>query len=276
MLRTLWLALLVLIPGPFSIGQIATDPKPIQDNSFLIEEAYNQEKGIVQHINTFIYFADSHSWTYAFTQEWPVPGDQRHQLSYTLVAVRPGFSSTGAGFGDVFLNYRYQIVGNGGARVAFAPRVSLIFSTGDSRLGRGSGGLGVQTSLPMSVVVNRALVTHWNAGATFVPHAQDPAADRASTAAYNLGQSFIWLARPRVNFMLETVFASAQAVVGRDKTLWANSLFLSPGVRWAYNFKNGLQIVPGIAMPVGAGPSWGEKGVFIYLSFEHPFEKLAP
>lgn len=26
---------------------------PIQDNSFLIEEAYNQEFGVVQHINTF-------------------------------------------------------------------------------------------------------------------------------------------------------------------------------------------------------------------------------
>jgi hypothetical protein len=176
----------------------------------------------------------------------------------------------------VFLNYRYQIVGNGGARVAFAPRLSLIFSTGDSRLGRGFGGLGVQTNLPMSVVVNRALVTHWNAGATFVPHAQDPAGNRASTAGYNLGQSFIWLARPRVNFMLETVFASSQLVLARDKTSWANSLFLSPGVRWAYNFKNGLQIVPGVAMPVGVGPSWGEKGFFVYLSFEHPFEKLAP
>jgi hypothetical protein len=29
-------------------------------------------------------------------------------------------------------------------------------------------------------------------------------------------------------------------------------------------------------MPIGVGSSWGEKGVFIYLSFEHPFEKLTP
>jgi hypothetical protein len=239
----------------------------------LIEEAYNQEKGIVQHINTFIYFADSHSWAYAFTQEWPVPGDARHQLSYMLAAVRPGFSSTGAGFGDAFLNYRYQLVGNGGTRVAFAPRMSLIFSTGDSRLGRGSGGIGVQTSLPMSVVVNRALVTHWNAGATFVPHAQDPAADRASTAAYNLGQSFIWLARPRVNFN-GTVFRVRRRLWGAIRH-YGRTRFPEPGCPLA-QFQNGLQIVPGIAMPVGARMSWGEKGVFIYLSFEHPFEKLAP
>jgi hypothetical protein len=274
MLRTLRLALLLLVPCGFATAQTQTDPKPIQDNSFLVEEAYNQEKGIVQHINTFLYFAESHDWFYTFTQEWPVPGDARHQLSYTLMVVSPGGSSSGVGFGDALLNYRYQLVGNGGTRVAFAPRVSLILPTGDSRQGRGFGGTGVQTSLPLSVVVNRKLVTHWNAGATFIPNAQDVVGNHASTAGYNFGQSFIWLARPRVNFMLETVFASAQAVVARDKTTWENALLVSPGVRWAYNFKNGLQIVPGVAMPLGVGPSAGEKGFLLYLSFEHPFERL--
>jgi hypothetical protein len=50
---------------------------------------------------------------------------------------------------------------------------------------------------------------------------------------------------------------------------------MSPGARWAFNFTNGLQIVPGVAMPVGIGPGAGEKGVFVYLSFEHPFVRLA-
>ena len=31
----------------------ADPPPPIQDNSFLIEEAYNQEKGVIQHIQTY-------------------------------------------------------------------------------------------------------------------------------------------------------------------------------------------------------------------------------
>ncbi len=274
MLRKLLSALIVLAIARFLPAQAQKEPKSIQDNSFLVEEAYNQEKGVVQHISTFTYFADSRDWFYTFTQEWPVPGDERHQFSYTLVVVRPGDSSSGAGFGDALLNYRYQLVGNGGSRVALAPRVSLILPTGDSRSSRGFGGTGVQTSLPLSVVVNRKLVTHWNAGATFVPSAQDAAGNHASTAAYNFGQSFIWLARPRLNFMLETVFASSQAVVARNKTTWENSLLLNPGVRWAHNFKNGLQIVPGVAVPVGVGPSWGEKGVFLYLSFEHPFQKV--
>ena len=38
--------------------------------------------------------------------------------------------------------------------------------------------------------------------------------------------------------------------------------------------QDGLQIVPGIAMPIGVGPSAGEKSVLIYLSFEHPFREV--
>ncbi len=253
----------------------AASQPPIQDNSFLVEEAYNQNFGVVQHISSFTRFWNSKDWAYTFTQEWPVPGDERHQLSYTLAAQHAGaFPGSGAGIGDVLLNYRYQLVGDGNARVAFAPRCSLMLPTGDSTQGRGTGGFGLQTSLPLSVVLTPKLVSHWNAGATFVPHAQDASGDRASTAGYNLGQSFIWLAHPRFNVMLETVFYSAQSVVARDKTEWSNALYLNPGIRWSYNFKNGLQIVPGIAVPLGIGPSAGEKGVFLYLSFEHPFRKL--
>ncbi len=49
--------------------------------------------------------------------------------------------------------------------------------------------------------------------------------------------------------------------------------YVSPGIRWSYDFESGLQIVPGIALPIGVGPSRGEKSAFLYLSFEHPFGK---
>lgn len=42
----------------------------------------------------------------------------------------------------------------------------------------------------------------------------------------------------------------------------------------SHNFKNGLQIVPGFGIPLGAGPSASEKAIFLYLSFEHPFRKI--
>jgi len=250
-------------------------PPGIQDNSFLVEEAYNQNFGVVQHISSVTRFWDSKDWNYTFTQEWPVPGDARHQLSYTLAALHSGsVPGSGAGIGDVFLNYRYQLVGSGDTRVAFSPRLSLIFPTGDSTLGRGAGSFGVQTSLPLSVVLSKQLVSHWNAGATFFPDAQDTSGDHAFTSGYNFGQSFIWLANPRFNVMLETVFARSQTVVAANRTEWTSSLFLNPGIRWAYNFRNGLQIVPGIGVPLGVGPSAGERAIFLYLSFEHPFRKI--
>ena len=237
----------------------AQDSPPIQDNSFLIEEAYNQERGVIQHINTFSRMWNSNDWAYTFTQEWPTPGHPRHQLSYTLVAAHTGaIDGSSAGWGDTILNYRYQLVGNGESRTAFSPRLSLLLPTGDHSQGRGLGGVGIQTNLPLSVVLLPKLVSHWNAGSTFVAH----------TAGYNLGQSFVWLAHPRFNVMMETVYASSQSTVDREP--WSKSMYLNPGIRWAYNLKSGLQIVPGIAVPVGVGPSAGEHGVFLYLSFEHP------
>jgi hypothetical protein len=273
---TIWVLLVIALCAPSPAQQSPSADEPgIQDNSFLLEEAYNQEFGVVQHISSFTRLWESKDWVYTFTQEWPVPGDARHQFSYTLPVQHTGaLPGSGFGPGDVLLNYRYQLIGNGDSTLAFAPRLSLLLPTGDTAAGRGLGGVGLQTNLPVSVVLHPKLVSHWNAGATFIPNAQDGSGNDAFSAGYNLGQSLIWLARPRFNVMLETVFSSAQSVVGPDQTQWNRSLFINPGIRWAHNFENGLQIVPGISVPVGVGPSGGEKAVLFYLSFEHPFRKL--
>ncbi len=244
---------------------------PIQDNSFLVEEAYNQEAGVIQHVSTLTRFWMSRDLVYTFTQEWPAPRRPRHQLSYTLAAIRPGaFPASGVGVGDVALNYRYQLLGDGDARLAFAPRLSVLVPSGSARLGRGAGGWGLQTNLPFSWVLTRSLVTHWNVGATFIPRAADAFGHRAAAHGYNLGQSVVWLARPRLNFLLETLWTGSEMVTGPGSTQRQHSLLLSPGLRWAYNFPGGLQIVPGIGVPMGVGPSRGERGVVWYLSFEHP------
>jgi len=252
-----------------------SDSPKIQDNSFLVEEAYNQEFGVVQHIQNFQRYWNSKDWIYTFTQEWPVDASPRHQLSYTLIALHSGDQpASGAGFGDVILNYRYQLLGNGESKVAFAPRFSVLLPTGDYRLGRGAGGAGIQGLLPLSFVVTRKLVTHWNVGTTIIPNAKNALGETGTTFGYNFGQSFVWLAHPRFNVLLETVFNRSQQLTAPKTTQWTSDLLLSPGIRWAYNFKNGLQIVPGVAVPFGVGPSSGEKGVFVYLSFEHPYRKL--
>lgn len=247
------------------------DEPKIQDNSFLIEEAYNQEFGVVQHIQTFTRNWETEEWVYSFTQEWPIDLDPRHQFSYTIPVV--GFPGSGSGVGDVLLNYRYQLIGSGDTTIAFSPRISALLPTGDSNRGRGAGGAGLQIQLPLSAVITPRLVTHWNVGTTIVPSAKNEFGETAATYGYNLGQSFIWSLNPRVNLMLESIFVSDEDVFTRDDTRRGNSIFLNPGVRWAYNLKSGMQIVPGIAVPVGVGPSSGEAGIFFYLSIEHAYRK---
>lgn len=265
--------LLLLLAG-FALlpaGPAAAQPSPIQDNSFLIEEAYNQEPGVIQHISAFTRLWASRDWAYTFTEEWPVPGHARHQLSATFSAVSPGATAAGAGLGDILLNYRYQLAGDGESRVAVAPRLSLIAPSGQAGAGRGFGGAGVQVNLPASVVLSRHFVTHWNAGATLIPSAANASGDRARLSGYNLGQSVVWLAKPRFNLLLETLWTASQAVTGPGQRANVRTMLLNPGIRWARDLKSGLQIVPGVGVPIGVGPSAGERGVFLYLSFEHPF-----
>jgi hypothetical protein len=94
------------LAAPPVTAQTASAPETpgIADNSFLLEEAYNQERGVVQHISTFSRPFDGDGWAYTFTQEWPVPG-QKHQVSFTVPVEDAGRS---AGLGDLALNYRYQ------------------------------------------------------------------------------------------------------------------------------------------------------------------------
>lgn len=246
-------------------------PPQIQDNSFLLEEAYNQEDGVVQHISFFMRTWPGRNWVYAFTQEWPVVS-QKHQFSYTVPIVKiEGAPLGGTGLGDIALNYRYQLVGSGETKLAIAPRFSLLMPTGNDKKGLSTRTVGVQFNLPVSVAVSDKLVTHWNAGTTYLPSARNALGEKADLKGFNLGQSIIWLVKPRFNFLLETVWNRSESVAGPNLRDHENSLLLNPGVRWAYNFESGLQIVPGIAVPIGVGPSRGDVSLFIYLSFEHPF-----
>ena len=249
-------------------------PEVIQDNSFLLEEAYNQEPGVIQHISTFTKYRQSKDWIYTFTQEWPVP-DETHQLSFTLPYQRMEASLDGRkAVGDILLNYRYQLLGNGDATVAVSPRFSLILPTGDEKQLRGNGALGYQVNLPISVVLSKSFVTHWNLGATYTPNAKNAAGDKADLSSWLFGQSFVWLAHPNVNALVEFVYTGGQQVTGPGKKEALNSFYINPGLRFAINFENGLQIVPGLAVPIGVGPSKGERAIFLYLSFEHPLWKV--
>jgi hypothetical protein len=242
----------------------------IQDNSFLIEEAYNQERGVVQHISTFARSSGGDAWEYSFTQEWPL-GGIRHQLSYTIpVENIEGF---GTGIGDVALNYRHQLLGNPEAATVFAPRLSLLLPTGDHHEGRGAGAVGLQTNLPLTLMLAPRLATHWNVGATLTPWAKSTLGEEATTTSFNLGASAIWLLHPSFNLMVEALWLSTGSVVRSGKTVRDESLLLNPGIRAAFNLANDLQVVPGLAYIFDLSSDAGEDALFVYLSFEHPFKR---
>ncbi len=250
----------------------SSEAAPIQDNSFLVEEAYNQEPGVVQHIASFARSGDG-AWSWALTQEWPVGGSSRHQLSFTVPFHRTGEDlGRTQGLGDAAVHYRFQVLGGDRpAPVAFAPRLSLLLPTGDERDGLGAGDFGLEVGLPVSVTVGRQIVVHGNAGGSFVPSARNAAGESARTRGRRLGASLVWLGHPNVNVLLEAAWERAEKPVGPDRVQRERAFFLSPGIRFAVNLPGGLQIVPGAAVPLGAGPSAGERDVFLYLSFEHPF-----
>jgi hypothetical protein len=245
----------------------------IEDNSFLIEEAYNQGRGIVQHISAFSR-AEGGDWEYSFTQEWPFLS-QQNQLSYTLPLARlsDGVGGNRTRLGDVAINYRRQLLGVDGGRIALSPRLSVLLPTGDEKTGHGAGGIGFQSNIPLSVLLTDRLVTHYNAGFILTPSARNAAGDKATSFGYHLGASVILLLTPRLNLMLEGIWGSTQEVVGGDLTDEVEEAFLNPGLRYAFDTRGGLQIVPGIAYTIGIGPSEGENGLFLYLSFEHAFSQ---
>jgi hypothetical protein len=241
--------------------------EPVSDNSFLIEEAYNQEAGVVQHISVLELPRHSDEWSFGFTQEWPL-GGVRHQLGYTVPYDRVGDHT---GFGDFAINYRYQLAGDAGARLAVAPRVSALLPTGSSRDELGRGAPGLELNLPVSFVLSDPLVGHWNLGGSFTPSAEGADGAEADLDGIFIGQGLVWLLRPTLNLLLEARWERAQSVAGPDAVVSEESLLLSPGIRWAQNRPSGLQIVYGLALPGEVGPGNGDRSVLLYLSFEHPF-----
>ncbi len=250
--------------------------KGIQDNSFLVEEAYNQEPGVVQHIlNIPVFFSHGEKEiTPSFTQEWPV-FSQTHQFSYTAPHT---FTEDESGFADVRLNYRLQALMEGDRTPAFAPRFSFVLPTGEADKDFGHDRLGYEINLPFSKIVSDRWTLHFNAGGSLFPDVRD-----RDLWNYNLGASAIYAVSKNFNLMLESVAnweedvdsaaASTKEALARhgDQTVTA---LVSPGARYAFNLPN-AQLVVGVAAPIGITSDSPEYGLFFYLSFEHSFVRVS-
>jgi hypothetical protein len=268
--RLAWsVALLLLASRPCS-GQTPVTPGGIEpfgitDNSFLVEEAFNQEAGIFQNIfNLRLY---RHQWIASFTQEWPAPGI-RHQLSYTLPL---GKLDDGTGVGDVLINYRLQVTSEGSRTPAFAPRLSVILPTASTKTGLGTGVVGWQMALPFSKRAGN-LYFHWNAGLTYLTaHTPESSANEPSALNTLIAGSGIWRASSTLNLLFEAVLESFEEsdAAGSRRT---HDLTLSPGLRKAWN-RGDKQIVAGLAVPVVVDGDGARRSVFGYFSYELPFKK---
>lgn len=215
----------------------------ITDNSFLVEEAFNQERGVFQNIFTWTRGRDG-DWDASFTQEWPAPG-MTHQFSYTVP-----FAGAGGlrGFGDALLNYRYQLTEEGPGRPAISPRASVILPTGREQDGFGDGVVGLQLNLPASKQFGD-LYVHANAGWTWLP-------DRSSVA--HVAGSGIFRVTPMFNLMLEGVVELAESAT------------LSPGFRRGWNLGD-TQLVLGAAVPLTRAGGRTTAALLTYFSYELPF-----
>ena len=259
---------LLAVMAAFAVGGIwmsEARAEKIEDNSFLIEEAYNQEAGIIQHIFTYQRKTQG-VWEASFTEEVPV-GSQDHQLSATIPASRTADPAGESGLGDVLLNYRYQLMAN--EQVAVAPRVSVVFPSGDSKKGLGSGATGVQVNLPISVSISDKWVTHANFGLTYLPSAKNATDAKSNTTSGTFGASLIHLTTENFNLMAEFVGNIKEATTSENTVDRTANIIFNPGVRYAVNLKD-LQIVLGASLPIEMVPGGGAVNQFYYLSFEHP------
>jgi len=263
--------LLLVICQSSLVALLADEPlaKGIQDNSFFVEEAYNQEPGVVQHIiNVPAFFTSGDKEvSFIFTQEWPI-FSQTHQFSYTIPYT---FTESENGFRAIFLNYRLQALMEGERTPAFAPRFSLITPAGDASKGFGHHRLGYEINLPFSKIVSERVTLNFNAGAFLFPDVND-----RDLWNYNLGGSAIYAVTRDFNLMLEAVAVWEEDVdhaKNVDRTVTA---LISPGARYAFNLPNDLQIVVGAAAPIGVTSDSPDWGLFFYLSFEHPFVRPQP
>lgn len=252
-------------PSPAPVATGASRPWEIVDNSFLVEEAFNQDRGVVQNIVGFLQIGSG--WQFSYTQEWPI-GSIRHQFSYSVPALNGGGYT---GVGDVLINYRLQVLEEGPGRPAFAPRASVILPTGDPNHGTGEGVVGWQFNLPFSKQCGD-LYFHWNGGVTIVPREHSATGTTATLTSPSLAGSVIWRARPMINVLLENVWQRTAQFDAAGATSRVESYTLSPGVRGGWNIRD-AQLVIGVAAPVVWTSHRTQVGGFLYFSYELPFRR---
>ena len=197
----------------------------------------------------------------------------RNQLSYTSACVgMPRSWDQALAAGDVALNYRYQLVATATPRVAVAPRLQRVcLPFGRLQiLAVASAAMGFQTNWAMSVVREQeADHSLGNAGASGLCRT-------AKDRQWRSGQDLCLQSWPTAWCGPSAILASTRLLEtclcprGKHRRPeshreWDSQLLLNPGIRWAYNFSNGLA---DCSWNFHAGSEWGraaEKEAFSFI-----------
>lgn len=255
-------------------GQLA-----FEDNSFLFDEAINQEKGIMQYVSN-LYFdnVNGGNLLYNFTQEIPVGGEQ-HQLNYSILYHIDRVTPTGqrsSGFGDIAIGYHYKVSGKRD-KLMVIPGISIIIPTGNSQEGRGIGGPGIQSTVTFTKRLSHRLVTHYNIGYTFISQADRYSYSKTDSPvlAYErnlnyagIGAGATWYVTRKTVLFTELI-SNFVKDIRQDGTLRNRNIStINPGFRFAIDANN-VQIVPGISTPIIlTDGAFSRIGIFFYLSIE--------
>ena len=270
-----WLAILTLFSGV--TAQAAEPIDGFEDNGFLVEEAYNQDRGEVQHTLNAVYSNDfkRRGWSFNFEQEWWLFTEE-HQVAFSI----PFFHLREEGerqrrVGDIQIEYRYQLTNEGPNIPAVAPGFSLILPTGNRDKGTGNGVVGYEWSIAASKKVAPRLALHANLGLTYLPKVRVPLDDdqrlspKRSLVSYDVGASAVFALSSDVHMLLEWVGEFEEEIDDKGKKERDFKAFLSPGIRAAVINKDDMQTVVGVGIPIGVNGRADNYGVFLYFSVEH-------
>ena len=246
-------------------------PEPISGNTFLIEEAFNQDARVVQHILKFSFTRPSDENLIFFAQEWPLFSHD-HQIGFSFSYFwlkkdeNPYFL-----FGTLTLDYRYQLLDDGNW-AAMAPRISLVVP---HRKNYPYGNIGYQLNMPVSKRVHDKWIVHVNAGVMLQPKVDVNLPEKKNIYSYHAGAGLFWLLHPKFNITLEWLSEF------RDEYDWDEDWdeeikknksihWINPGVRFAFRV-GPVEFVPGFCVPLQVHGKKKPKTAYLSVSMEHPF-----
>lgn len=250
---------------------VAAPSSVIEDNSFLLDEAYNQDPGVVQITQVFQILPSTGEWSHSPAIEFPIV-TENHQITLQFPFSRPMGASLS--LNDFALQYQYWLIH--AKYFHLTPRIGAVFPTGNSTIGTGSGTVGAQAGLSTTVNFGDAFAFHTSGNAFLYPGSR--ATDGVATTTWDasIAASLIWRPLSWLNLLTEGVLTSDQTPlpggsIGRD--LLAT---VSPGARFSIRLgeHRTWEIVPGVAVPFTwrtSSPGSASISVLGYLSIEGPW-----